>query len=292
MRRYNSDVTADTQYEYYVVAQDTELQWSEVSNVLKVKTAGETPAPGNPSLPLDFKSTEQTTTSVTLDWSKAKVAHVQYDLFRDNVFLQRVGSAPFTDTSVLHSRLYGYQIQAIDSVGNSSERSETLLVTTKSEPSDDRPTPPGNLRQTAATMTSVSLEWDASFSALGVASYRLITFGGETVSLDATTLKYTVEGLTAAKTYQCLAGALDTEKNLSGPSNVVQASTSAAIPEWKTAQSYLEGDKVTYGGDTYICLNPHTSQIDWKPGSAPTLWALWVEQAGGKLYPGLPKKWQ
>ncbi|AVB16923.1 MULTISPECIES: fibronectin type III domain-containing protein [Pseudomonas syringae group] len=288
----DSDVTADTQYEYYVVAQDTELQWSEVSNVLKVKTAGETPAPGNPSLPLDFKSTEQTTTSVTLDWSKAKVAHVQYDLFRDNVFLQRVGSAPFTDTSVLHSRLYGYQIQAIDSVGNSSERSETLLVTTKSEPSDDRPTPPGNLRQTAATMTSVSLEWDASFSALGVASYRLITFGGETVSLDATTLKYTVEGLTAAKTYQCLAGALDTEKNLSGPSNVVQASTSAAIPEWKTAQSYLEGDKVTYGGDTYICLNPHTSQIDWKPGSAPTLWALWVEQAGGKLYPGLPKKWQ
>ncbi len=92
-------------------------------------------------------------------------------------------------------------------------------------------------------MTSVSLEWDASFSALGVASYRLITFGGETVSLDATTLKYTVEGLTAAKTYQCLAGALDTEKNLSGPSNVVQASTSAAIPEWKTAQSYLEGIK-------------------------------------------------
>ncbi|MBD1106558.1 fibronectin type III domain-containing protein [Pseudomonas amygdali pv. morsprunorum] len=90
----DSDVTADTQYEYYVVAQDTELQWSEVSNVLKVKTAGETPAPGNPSLPLDFKSTEQTTTSVTLDWSKAKVAHVQYDLFRDNVFYSALEAHP------------------------------------------------------------------------------------------------------------------------------------------------------------------------------------------------------
>lgn len=110
--------------------------------------------------------------------------------------------------------------------------------------------------------------------------------------VDSTVLAYTVEGLSPGKNYQHLVGARDANAELSGPSNVVQASTSAALPEWKTDTDYAKGDKVMHAGASYICLNPHHSQIDWYPGSAPTLWAPLTEQAGGRGFRDWPKEWQ
>lgn len=44
-------------------------------------------------------------------------------------------------------------------------------------------------------------------------------------------------------------------------------------PEWSAGQAYTAGFKVQYGGTLYKCLTAHTSQDDWTPDAAPSLFA-------------------
>lgn len=45
------------------------------------------------------------------------------------------------------------------------------------------------------------------------------------------------------------------------------------FPEWKADTSYEVGFKVQYGGVLYKILQAHTSQSDWMPDVAPSLFA-------------------
>ena len=49
-----------------------------------------------------------------------------------------------------------------------------------------------------------------------------------------------------------------------------------AVPElfkvWKTDTAYQTGDRVQYESKLYKCLQAHTSQADWKPSEAVSLW--------------------
>ena len=46
------------------------------------------------------------------------------------------------------------------------------------------------------------------------------------------------------------------------------------FPVWDNAShEYKEGDRVTYNGTLYKCLQAHTSQDSWTPADAPSLWA-------------------
>jgi predicted carbohydrate-binding protein with CBM5 and CBM33 domain len=47
-----------------------------------------------------------------------------------------------------------------------------------------------------------------------------------------------------------------------------------ASSAWAVGKHYQVNDLVTYQGSTYRCLNVHTSQLDWFPGNAPTLWIM------------------
>lgn len=44
-------------------------------------------------------------------------------------------------------------------------------------------------------------------------------------------------------------------------------------PEWQTGVSYSVGDRVTYQGTEYECLQAHTSQAGWNPAAVPALWS-------------------
>lgn len=44
-------------------------------------------------------------------------------------------------------------------------------------------------------------------------------------------------------------------------------------PHWAKGVSYPAGYKVQHGGKLYRCLQAHTSQEDWTPDAAPSLWA-------------------
>ncbi|MFI8947695.1 carbohydrate-binding protein [Streptomyces sp. NPDC053750] len=41
---------------------------------------------------------------------------------------------------------------------------------------------------------------------------------------------------------------------------------------WATGRAYTAGDRVTYGGGTYRCLQAHTSMTGWEPPHVPALW--------------------
>lgn len=51
------------------------------------------------------------------------------------------------------------------------------------------------------------------------------------------------------------------------------ASVPALYQEWATGTVYKIGDRRTYGGVLYKCLQAHTSQVDWTPDVAVSLWA-------------------
>jgi chitinase/chitodextrinase len=54
----------------------------------------------------------------------------------------------------------------------------------------------------------------------------------------------------------------------------VQAAPSAQISEWQSNTSYAVGAQVTYAGQTYQCLQAHTSLTGWEPPNVPALWSL------------------
>lgn len=43
------------------------------------------------------------------------------------------------------------------------------------------------------------------------------------------------------------------------------------FPAW-TIKTYAQGDRVQYQGLLYKCLQSHTSQADWTPSTATSLW--------------------
>ena len=44
------------------------------------------------------------------------------------------------------------------------------------------------------------------------------------------------------------------------------------IPEWAPGQVVVVGDKRTYQGITYTCIQSHTTQVGWTPPVVPALW--------------------
>lgn len=68
--------------------------------------------------------------------------------------------------------------------------------------------------------------------------------------------------------------------------NVAQAAPSLADRgPWAANVAYATNDTVTYSGQTYKCLQSHTSQVGWEPPNAPALW-----QPIGNLPTGTPTK--
>ncbi len=55
---------------------------------------------------------------------------------------------------------------------------------------------------------------------------------------------------------------------------VLWATDSVVSGEWAPGVSYLVDQEVTYNGNTYKCLQDHTSQVGWDPVSVPALWQL------------------
>jgi chitinase len=47
-----------------------------------------------------------------------------------------------------------------------------------------------------------------------------------------------------------------------------------AYPAWVVGHAYKVGDRVSYAGHNYQCLQAHTSQSDWTPPVVPALWQL------------------
>ncbi len=57
------------------------------------------------------------------------------------------------------------------------------------------------------------------------------------------------------------------------------------FPAWASGKSYAADDRVKYDGNLYKCLQAHTSQADWIPTAAHSLWAKVLIPDPGKISP-------
>lgn len=55
------------------------------------------------------------------------------------------------------------------------------------------------------------------------------------------------------------------------------------FPAWASGKSYAADDRVKQDGSLYKCLQAHTSQADWTPTAAPSLWARVLIQDPGTI---------
>lgn len=62
----------------------------------------------------------------------------------------------------------------------------------------------------------------------------------------------------------------------------------AFYPEWESGQAYDAGYKVQYKGKLYKVITAHTSQADWTPDVAVTLFERIDEQHDGSKYDPIP----
>lgn len=62
------------------------------------------------------------------------------------------------------------------------------------------------------------------------------------------------------------------------------------FPMWAVGVDYTEGARVRDGEKLFKCIQPHTSQADWRPSVTPALWQK-VEKPGQGDTPDNPIPW-
>jgi chitinase len=50
--------------------------------------------------------------------------------------------------------------------------------------------------------------------------------------------------------------------------------STGAYPAWVANHAYAIGDRVSYAGHNYQCIQAHTSLVGWEPPNTPALWQL------------------
>ena len=234
-----------------------------------------------PSTPTDVRATSIESTSATLVWeaSSDDVGVKGYVVYRDGV---RVGSASgtsFTDQGLAPGSTYEYSVVATDRAGNASERSAALSVTTVAAPDVDiqAPTAPTHLHSMGVTQSSVALMWEAASDDVGVTSY-LVYRDGAVIGTTSNEM-LTDTGLAAGSQHSYVVKARDAAGNVSASSNTLTVTTQAApIPEpgvtvWSDRGAYSKGDKVSFGGRTYECIQGYQGWGDPNWIHAPSLWS-------------------
>ncbi|GAA0133468.1 glycosyl hydrolase family 18 protein [Paenibacillus sp. YSY-4.3] len=241
-----------------------------------------TGGPGNgsdttpPTVPANLQVTGKTPTSVSLSWgaSTDNVGVIGYTVSYGPNELSVSGTSA-TISGLAPNTTYTFTIKARDAAGNVSAPSSPLSVTTDPAAGDTTPpTAPANLQVTGKTSNSVTLSWGASTDNVGVTGYT-VSYGSNELNVSGTSA--TISGLTPNTTYTFTVKAQDAAGNVSDGASVTAATDADggnAIAPWAPNVNYKANDQVTYEGQTYYCIQAHTSLPGWEPAIVPALWGL------------------
>ncbi len=227
-----------------------------------------------PSVPSNLSTSEATATTISLAWdaSTDNIGVVGYTVTYGSTNLNVTGTS--TTVSGLNANTaYIFTVKARDSAGNASVASTPVQASTTAAPADTiAPTQPGEVLVTGKSATSVNLSWNASSDNVGVSGYT-VTYG--TTNLNITGTAATVSGLSASTAYMFIVTARDVAGNISTGATINATTDAVGGPSaWATNVSYKVNDIVTYGGKTYVCIQPHTSLGGWEPSNVPALWRI------------------
>jgi chitodextrinase len=104
------------------------------------------------------------------------------------------------------------------------------------------PTTPTNLRVTSLGQTSITLAWDASTDNSGSLTYS-VNKDGQGFTVPQTQTSYTIDWLSAGRTYTFYVTAVDSSLNTSAKSNIITVTTpaDAAAPPAPTLSGHVRG---------------------------------------------------
>jgi chitodextrinase len=219
-----------TSYALAVQARDAAGNTSQRAQVNVATAACSTvPPPSDtqpPSTPTGLAASNVTQTSLLLSWNSStdNVGVAGYDVFRDGVKVASPSGTSANVTGLACATSYALAVHARDAAGNTSQRAQVDVATAAcsgpSPPSDTQPpSPPGSLRVSSATGTSVSLAWNASTDNVGVAGYR--TYRNGTLVSSGTQTASSVGSLACGSAYTFEVSAFDAAGNSSPRASVI-----------------------------------------------------------------------
>lgn len=233
---YNAvQLTPGTTYYFGVEAVATGLT-SPMSVIIPVTTL----AP--PSAPANLAASAPAAVRVTLTWlpSTGGMPIAAYHILRGPApgnldDIDSRASTTYTDTTVSPATTYYYAVQAIDTGGNLSPLSRTVMVKTPA-----MPPAPVNLVVTAPAPTRISVTWSPVTADLPISNYRLLR---GTSAANMTQLakllnpSYTDVNVSPGTKYCYAVQAVDSGGDVSPPSATVCATTPAlpSVPANLTA---------------------------------------------------------
>ncbi|WP_242613923.1 chitinase C-terminal domain-containing protein [Actinomadura roseirufa] len=175
-----------------------------------------------PSTPGNLRTTEVTSTSVSLAWDAATddKGIKNYDVLNGTTVAATVTGTSAKISGLTPGNRYAFSVRARDTADQVSPAGDAITVTTPGSGEDAPPSKPGELKITKTTGDAVSLAWGASTDDKGVAGYDVLQNGSVVQTVTGTTT--TVSGL-AAGSYKFTVRAKDTIGQTSELSNEVTA---------------------------------------------------------------------
>ena len=150
-----------------------------------------------------------------------------YRVSRNGQTIATVGTTSLIDSGLQPATSYDYSVQALDAAGNESAAA-TINVATNALPADtEAPSSPANLRATAVTSNSISLQWDMATDNVGVTGYRISRSGQLLATVN--NLSFTDSGLQVSSTYAYGVSATDAAGNRSVETTVSATTRPATV---------------------------------------------------------------
>lgn len=209
-------LTPGKTYTFFVKAYDIAGNYSVQSNSISAATVSDN-AP--PSIPSGLKTSSITATEVNLTWSPSSdnVKVKGYDIFCDGSKIGSTSKTSYCSEGLVPGKSYTYTVRAIDSVGNISDNSSPLKITTQKDL--ESPTAPAGLKVNSVNGSSVSLTWNASVDNIKVKGYQVFC---DSFKIATTTRTYcTVKSPVGLGLDVYWVKAYDLVDNISGSSNCV-----------------------------------------------------------------------
>lgn len=209
-----------------------------------------------PTQPSGLVRRDATTTSVTLAWTAStdNTGVAGYGIYRGDTKVADSSVTAYALEGLACATTYTLSVDAVDASGNRSGRTTVVAAT---EPCQDTlaPTPPTGLTASLRNETSITLTWQPSTDAGGVAGYRVYRDGA--LAGSTTSTSYTAAGLACGTSYTIGVEAYDASGNHSTrPATIVSTVTCSDTSPPTTPTSFATS------GATATSL-----AVSWSPSS-------------------------
>jgi len=201
---------------------------------LFLELVGANPDITPPSVPANVQVTGRSATDIALSWdaSTDDVGVTGYHVFRNGTQVGAPTGTSFDDTGLTPNTSYTYTVTAFDAANNESATSAPVNTSTLVDTSP--PSIPSNLHQTGATISTVSIAWNASTDNVGVTNYEIFRNGSLIRTQSGTTFNDTGLSVYTSYTYTITShDAANNASNLSQPlyAATAQDTTAPTVPD-------------------------------------------------------------